>query len=53
METVILTNKVCSTLAKIYKNGFKVDVDKLEKLRLSLRQEKIEIEERLKNKLEN
>ena len=29
MESVILTNKVAVTLAKIYRNGFKVDQDKL------------------------
>ena len=36
MNSVILTNKVCVTLAKIYKNGFKVDKDALDKVRVNL-----------------
>ena len=41
METVILTNKVAVALAKIYKRGFKVDVDTLQKVKLSLRKKRL------------
>jgi DNA polymerase I-like protein with 3'-5' exonuclease and polymerase domains len=47
MESVILTNKVCVSLAKIYKNGFKVDQDKLLEVKQEFEQEKKDIEERL------
>ena len=47
MESVILTNKVAVTLAKIYRNGFKVDQDKLREVKEEFEQEKLEIEERL------
>ena len=47
MESVILTNKVAVTLAKIYRNGFKVDQDKLKEVKQEFEQEKLEIEERL------
>ena len=47
MESVILTNKVCVSLAKIYKNGFKVDQDKQLEVKLEFEQEKKDIEERL------
>ena len=46
MESVILTNKVAVTLAKIYRNGFKVDQDKLREVKEEFEQEKLEIEER-------
>jgi len=53
MNSVILTNKVCVTLAKIYKNGFKVDKDALDKVRAEFEQEKQEIEKRLKQQVQN
>ena len=53
MNSVILTNKVCVTLAKIYKNGFKVDKDALDKVRVEFEQEKQEIEKRLKQQVQN
>jgi len=51
METVILTNKVAVALAKIYKRGFKVDVDTLEKVKTEFENEKIAIENRLKEQV--
>ena len=39
-ETVILTNQVATTLAKIYQRGFTVDVDALEKVRKEFEQER-------------
>ena len=51
LESVILTNKVCVTLARIYKNGFKVDRDKLNEVRKEFEQEKLEIEKRLKSQV--
>ena len=33
MDTVVLTNKVALTLAKIYQKGFAVDLSKLEEVR--------------------
>ena len=53
MNSVILTNKVCVTLAKIYKNGFKVDKDALDKVRVEFEQEKQDIEKRLKQQVQN
>ena len=53
MNSVILTNKVCVTLAKIYKNGFKVDKDALDKVRVEFEQEKQDIEKRLKQQVHN
>ena len=47
MESVRLTHKVCLSLAKIYKNGFKVDQTKLAEVKQEFEQEKKEIEERL------
>ena len=47
MESVVLTNKVAVTLAKIYRNGFKVDENKLREVKEEFEQEKLEIEERL------
>jgi len=47
MDTVILTNKVSMTLARIHRNGFKVDQDMLESVRLEFEKEKQEIEGRL------
>ena len=51
MDTVILTNKVAVALAKIYKRGFKVDIDTLEKVREEFNKEKIDIEDRLKQQV--
>tara|TARA_R100001440_G_scaffold26458_3_gene43108 strand:+ start:2350 stop:4362 length:2013 start_codon:yes stop_codon:yes gene_type:complete len=53
MNSVILTNKVCVTLAKIYKNGFKVDKGALDKVRVEFEQEKQDIEKRLKQQVQN
>ena len=47
MNTVLFTNKVSVALAKIYKRGFKVDVDTLESVRQEFQNEKNEIEKRL------
>ena len=47
LQSVILTNKVCLTLARIYRNGFKVDKNKLEEVRIEFETEKTEIEDRL------
>ena len=51
MESVILTNKVCVTLARIYKNGFKVDKSKLNEVRTEFEKEKRDIEKRLKKQV--
>ena len=51
MESVILTNKVCVTLARIYKNGFKVDKSKLNEVRTEFEKEKMDIEKRLKKQV--
>jgi DNA polymerase I-like protein with 3'-5' exonuclease and polymerase domains len=47
METVILTNRVALTLARIYQNGFAVNLDKLEEVREEFENEKIATEKRL------
>ena len=47
MDTVIFTNKVCVALAKIYRRGFKVDVDVLNDVKNEFEKEKQEIEDRL------
>jgi DNA polymerase I-like protein with 3'-5' exonuclease and polymerase domains len=47
MDTVIFTNKVCLALAKIYRRGFKVDVDVLNDVKDEFEKEKQEIEDRL------
>tara|TARA_E500000318_G_scaffold12135_1_gene10993 strand:+ start:3295 stop:5322 length:2028 start_codon:yes stop_codon:yes gene_type:complete len=47
MNTVIFTNKVSVALAKIYRRGFKVDVDTLESVQQEFQNEKSEIEKRL------
>ena len=44
METVIFTNKVCVALAKIYRRGFKVDIDTLNGVKEEFEKEKQEIE---------
>jgi len=47
MDTVVLTNKVAITLARIYQNGFHVDKDKLDEVRSEFEKEKSDIEIRL------
>ena len=44
MNTVLLTNKVSISLAKMYHRGFKVDKQKLEEVRLEFQTEKKELE---------
>ena len=53
MNSVILTNKVCVTLAKIYKNGFKVDKKALDEVRVEFEQEKHDVETRLKKQVQH
>nr|AIW56782.1 DNA polymerase I [uncultured virus] len=43
VNTMLLTNKLAVTLAKIYQRGFAVDMDALEKVRLEFQQEKEQI----------
>ena len=47
MDTVLLTNRVALTLARIYQTGFTVDKNKLDEVREEFEQEKVKIEERL------
>ena len=47
METVVFTNQVAITLAKIYQRGFTVDIDALDGVRIQFEQEKQDIEKRL------
>jgi len=47
MDTVLLTNRVALTLARIYQTGFTVDVDKLNEVREEFEKEKSMIEDRL------
>ncbi|MAI40385.1 MAG: hypothetical protein CMA09_03705 [Euryarchaeota archaeon] len=42
-ETVVLTNQVCVTLARIYQRGFKVDLSVLEEVRQEFEQEKCQL----------
>ena len=42
-DTVVLTNQVCVTLARIYQRGFKVDLDVLEEVRQEFEQEKCQL----------
>ena len=51
MDSVILTNKVSVCLAKIYKNGFSVDKNKLTQVKQEFEQEKNQIEGRLKEQV--
>ncbi len=51
MDTVILTNQVAVALAKIYQRGFKVDVDTLDNVKTEFQNEKIAIENRLKEQV--
>ena len=47
METVVLTNRVALTLARIYQSGFAVNLDKLEEVREEFENEKIATAKRL------
>tara|TARA_R110000782_G_scaffold144081_1_gene236940 strand:+ start:698 stop:2710 length:2013 start_codon:yes stop_codon:yes gene_type:complete len=47
MDTVVLTNRVAVTLGRIYQRGFKVDVSKLDEVRVEFEKEKQGIEKRL------
>ena len=47
IETVLFTNQVAITLAKIYQRGFTVDTDALDGVRVQFEQEKQDIEKRL------
>ena len=51
MNTVVFTNKVSVALAKIYRRGFKVDVDTLKSVELEFQKEKLDIERRLKGQV--
>jgi len=42
-DTVVLTNQVCVTLARIYQRGFKVDLNVLEEVRQEFEQEKCQL----------
>jgi DNA polymerase I-like protein with 3'-5' exonuclease and polymerase domains len=42
-DTVVLTNQVCVTLARIYQRGFKVDLSVLEEVRQEFEQEKCQL----------
>ena len=53
MNTVVLTNRVAVTLAKIYQNGFTVDVTKLNEVRDEFEKEKAETEKRLTKQVTN
>ena len=52
LSSVMLTNKVCVTLAKIYKNGFKVDKEALDQVRIEFEKEKHDVEKRLKQQVQ-
>ncbi len=52
LNSVMLTNKVCVTLAKIYKNGFKVDKEALDQVRTEFEKEKHDVEKRLKQQVQ-
>ena len=51
LEVVVFTNRVCFCLAKIYKRGFQVDQEALNKVREEFNKEKSDIEERLKEQV--
>ena len=42
-DTVVLTNQVCVTLARIYQRGFKVDLDVLDEVRQEFEREKCQL----------
>ena len=51
VDTINLTNCVSTTLANIYRNGFSVDLNTLQKVREDFSREKMEIEEYLKQEV--
>ena len=51
LEVVVFTNRVCFCLAKIYKRGFQVDQEALNKVRDEFNKEKSDIEERIKEQV--
>ena len=51
VDTINLTNCVTTTLANIYRNGFSVDLNTLQKVREDFSREKMEIEEYLKQEV--
>ena len=53
MDTVVLTNRVAVTLGRIYQRGFKVDVSKLDDVRIEFEKEKQDIEKRLTQQVRN
>ena len=53
MDTVYLTNRVAVTLGRIYQRGFKVDVSKLDEVRVEFEKEKQQIEDRLNQQVKN
>jgi len=53
MNTVVLTNRVAVTLARIYQNGFTVDMTKLNEVRDEFEKEKAETEKRLTKQVTN
>jgi len=53
MECVVLTNRVCITLAHIYQTGFAVDETKLEEVRFQFETEKQETEKRIQIQIRN
>ena len=52
-DTVNLTNSVSLTLANIYRNGFSVDIDELNRVREEFTNERKQIEEYLKKEVVN
>ena len=53
METVVLTNSVAVTLAHIYRTGFAVDLEMLDKVKTEFELEKSEIEKRLNTQVKH
>ena len=53
MNTVVLTNRVSTALARIYQNGFTVDVAKLNDVREEFEREKSDTERRLTKQVKN
>ena len=51
MESVLLSNRVSTVLARIYQRGFSVDLSKLEEVRVEFQNEKQETEKRLQSQV--
>ena len=49
MNTVVLTNQVCVSLARIYQRGFAVDLSKLDEVRQEFEEEKKQLESDLQS----